>query len=72
MAASPLRTSRGIRGISVLIGSVGPDFHRPEALNEVTLIVDRGGDDRYDFSPLAPGAVLIVIDHAGDDCYVGA
>ena len=72
MAAPPLRPSRGIRGVSILIGSVVPDFHWPEALNEVTLIVHRGGDDRYDFSALAPGAVLIVGDHAGDDCYVGA
>jgi hypothetical protein len=72
MAAPPLQLSRGIRGVSVLIGSVDPDFHRPEALNEITLIVDRGGDDCYDFLGLAPGAVLIAVDHVVDGSYVGA
>jgi len=72
MAAPPLQLSRGIRGVSVLIGSVDPDFHRPESLNEITLIVDRGGDDCYDFLGLAPGAVLIAVDHVVDGSYVGA
>lgn len=72
MAAPRLQSSRGIRGVSVLIGSVDPDFHRPEVLNEIILIVARGGDDCSDFTELTLGAALIVVDQAGDDSYVGA
>ena len=71
MAARAFQPGRGTKGLSILVGSVGPDVYRPEAPHEVTLIVDPGGDDRYDFSALAPGAVLIVVDHAGADTYVG-
>jgi hypothetical protein len=71
MAARPLQPVRPTKDVSILVGSVGPDVYRPEAPHEVTLIVDPGGDDRYDFSALAPGAVLIVVDHAGADSYVG-
>ena len=71
MEAASLQPSRGIRGVSGLIRSVDRDFHRPEVLNEITVIVARGGDDRYDFTELALGAALIVVDHADDDSYVG-
>ena len=72
MAAAPLQPSRSIRSVSGLNRSVDRYFHRPEVLNEITLIVAWGGDDRYDSTELALGAALIVVDHAGDDSYVGA
>jgi hypothetical protein len=71
MAAAPLQPSRSIRSVSGLNRSVDRYFHRPEVLNEITLIVAWGGDDRYDSTELALGAALIVVDHAGDDSYVG-
>ena len=72
MAAATLQPSRRIRSVAGLIGSVDRDFHRPEVLNEIPLIVAQGGHDRSDFTELALGAALIVVDHAGYDSYVVA
>jgi hypothetical protein len=69
--ARTLPLGREPRGVSVLVGSNGPDVHKPTASHEITLIVDPGGNDHYEFAALGPGAILIVVDEAGDDSYAG-
>ena len=72
IGAQPIHTGRPISGLRHIVGTTGPDTYRPQSPDGITLITDPGGDDRYDFSALAAGAVLIVVDAAGSDTYVGA
>lgn len=51
----------------VVIGSRGNDQHGPAAL-----ILDPGGDDAYERSPAAGGAITVVIDLEGNDSYRGS
>jgi hypothetical protein len=51
----------------VVIGSRGSDQHGPAAL-----IIDPGGDDVYERTPAAGGAIAVVIDLAGNDSYRGS
>ncbi|NQV81204.1 MAG: hypothetical protein HQ495_11675, partial [Alphaproteobacteria bacterium] len=60
------------RGVSRIIGTLGPDRYRPDVASGVMVIIDPGGDDEYDFSGLGAGGVVIVVDHAGADRYAGA
>ncbi|MDA0367682.1 MAG: hypothetical protein O2995_04735, partial [Proteobacteria bacterium] len=59
------------RGVSRIIGTLGPDRYRPDVASGVMVIIDPGGDDEYDFSGLGAGGVVIVVDHAGNDSYAG-
>ena len=59
------------RGVSRIIGTLGPDRYRPDVASGVMVIIDPGGDDEYDFSGLGAGGVVIVVDHAGADSYAG-
>ncbi len=60
------------KDIAIIVGSSGTDVYRPQSSDAITLIVDPAGDDRYDFSEIAAGAVVIVVDHDGADTYAGA
>jgi hypothetical protein len=52
----------------VQIGSAGDDEHGPEA----AVIVDPGGNDRYQRAPATGGAVSVIFDLGGDDQYSGS
>jgi hypothetical protein len=52
----------------VVIGTRGDDTHGPAA----ALIVDPGGNDRYERVPANGGAVSVIVDLAGDDRYGGS
>ena len=52
---------------TVVIGSAGPDRHETPAV----LIVDPGGDDRYERPPARSAAFSAIIDLEGDDRYRG-
>jgi hypothetical protein len=52
----------------VSIGTRGDDFHGPDA----AVIVDPGGNDAYERSPAAGGAISVVVDLGGDDRYRGS
>jgi hypothetical protein len=53
---------------SIVIGGPGDDRHAADA----ALIVDPGGNDRYERAPLAGGAVSVIVDLGGDDLYAGS
>ncbi|GAB4318221.1 MAG: hypothetical protein Kow0074_07280 [Candidatus Zixiibacteriota bacterium] len=50
----------------VVIGSSGDD----EFTGSAALIIDPGGDDRYELAPLAPGRHRLILDYGGNDEYV--
>jgi len=52
----------------VSIGTRGDDTHGPEA----AVIVDPGGDDVYERTPAAGGAISVIVDLGGDDRYRGS
>ncbi|HEX7054956.1 MAG TPA: hypothetical protein VF211_13605 [Burkholderiales bacterium] len=52
----------------IVVGSAGADRHGAGA----ALIVDPGGDDRYERSPPLGGAVSVIVDLAGNDVYAGS
>ncbi len=52
----------------VVVGSAADDSHRT---GNVFLIVDVGGNDRYQLTALAPGTVRSLIDLGGNDVYQG-
>lgn len=71
MVAGPSTPHFAPSGVERLEGTFGPDRHRPTGGAGVTLIVDPGGDDTYDFADLRAGSVVIVVDQDGDDSYSG-
>ena len=52
----------------VVIGTRADDVHSPGA----ALIVDPGGNDRYERVPATGGAVSVIVDLGGDDRYGGS
>ena len=78
--AATMRLARAARGAelgeprtletpagTIVIGSAGRDRHRTPAV----LIIDPGGDDRYELAPARSGVFSAIIDLEGDDRYRG-
>jgi hypothetical protein len=53
---------------TIVIGTPGNDRHGPGA----ALIIDPGGDDLYERSPVRGGAVSVIVDLGGSDEYRGS
>jgi hypothetical protein len=53
---------------SIVIGGAGDERHAADA----ALIVDPGGNDRYERAPVSGGAVAVIVDLGGDDHYAGS
>ncbi|MBD3297358.1 MAG: hypothetical protein GF341_01790 [candidate division Zixibacteria bacterium] len=69
-APPPLTAMRRIETDAGLIvfGSDGDDVFTGNA----TLIIDPGGNDRYELTPLAPGQNRLILDYGGNDEYAAA
>ena len=54
----------------IVIGGTGANVYRLDAMADVAVVIDRGGDDRYEEGTLsAARPVLIVLDLGGNDTY---
>ncbi|HEY9079292.1 hypothetical protein [Magnetovibrio sp.] len=53
----------------VVIGTLGPDVY---AMDDIFLVIDPGGNDRYGLTPPQPSAMQTIIDLGGDDTYQGS
>jgi hypothetical protein len=53
----------------LVVGSGGDDVYRP---GDAAVILDLGGDDRYQLAPLPPGGLRVIIDLGGNDFYDGS
>ena len=58
-------------GITVITGSASDDVHDLTGIAGDVILLDPGGNDRYEFGPSAPGSLRVVVDLAGDDIYAG-
>ncbi len=56
----------------VVIGGVGPNIYRLDENFSLAVILDLGGDDRYEEGTVGPHrSILLVYDRSGDDVYNG-
>ncbi|MGQ0665324.1 MAG: hypothetical protein ACT4P2_17455 [Pseudomonadota bacterium] len=56
----------------VAIGTAGDDVHGPDAEGRhAALIIDPGGNDRYELAPVTGGNVRAIFDLGGNDVYSG-
>ena len=54
---------------AIAFGTTGDDVYKA---GTAAVIIDPGGNDRYDLAPVPPGRLRVIIDLAGDDSYVGS